>query len=69
MTNQLFVYGTLMRGEASAHLVSTARTVEDASVRGRLYAVPQGYPALVTEGDDLVYGELLTFSDSGRTFH
>jgi len=54
----LFVYGTLMSGEAQGPLLgSSARRA--ASVRGTLFALPAGYPALVAGGTGRVHGELV----------
>lgn len=44
---QLFVYGTLKRGERShERFCSQASCIEPAWTWGRLYALPQGYPML-----------------------
>lgn len=59
----LFVYGTLMRGEVGHHLVAAAVQVERAWCEGRLYALPEGYPALVPVGAEEVEGELCRFRD------
>lgn len=55
----LFTYGTLMRGEQNDHHVGD-RTRRPARARGRLWVMPQGYPALVPDsaGPD-VQGELV----------
>ncbi|MCK6549085.1 gamma-glutamylcyclotransferase [Myxococcota bacterium] len=60
----LFVYGTLMRGEARHDLVASARRIEPATIAGRLWDTGRGYPALVdrsTPEDARVHGEALTF--------
>jgi gamma-glutamylcyclotransferase (GGCT)/AIG2-like uncharacterized protein YtfP len=45
---RLFVYGTLKRGfENHRKLCQGVRSVEAAAIRGKLYALPAGYPALV----------------------
>ena len=45
---RLFVYGTLKRGfENHRKLCQGVRSVEEAAIRGKLYALPAGYPALV----------------------
>ncbi len=59
MSTHLFVYGTLMRGEERdglvAHLPATP-----ASVRGQLWRVPAGYPALYLDPAGIeIRGELL----------
>lgn len=62
MTLPLFVYGTLLTGGPAAGLLGDrARRV--AAVRGTLYAMPAGYPALVLGGDGLVHGELVNAPD------
>jgi gamma-glutamylcyclotransferase (GGCT)/AIG2-like uncharacterized protein YtfP len=67
VTNALFVYGTLMRGEPSAHLVARARSIGPAFVRGRLYVLSEGYPALIAAStEERVFGELLAFDDLAR---
>ena len=61
-SNNLFVYGTLMRGfdHPMAQLLSRgADLIGEARCQGRLYMVTH-YPALVLSGDpaDVVFGEL-----------
>ena len=60
--NVLFVYGTLMRGQSNHALVASAARIERATVRGLLFGLPAGYPALI-EGEGIVYGELCFFDD------
>ena len=57
MNLPLFVYGTLRSDGPTAGLLGNRRR-EKATVRGMLYALPQGYPALA-EGDAEVQGELV----------
>lgn len=56
-----FVYGTLMTGYANHRAIfeSLPLNIERASVRGSLYHLPEGYPALLP-GKEQVYGELIT---------
>lgn len=62
MIGALFVYGTLMRGERNHSRLAAASRIERGSTSGRLYALPEGYPALiVAAGPDLVEGELFCF--------
>lgn len=61
--NALFVYGTLMRGEARADLLVGAKGHRPAITHGRLYHLPYGYPAIVDVEDGEVHGELVTFDD------
>lgn len=46
----VFVYGTLMRGEANhPHFCADALAVKAATTIGRLFHLPAGYPALAAE--------------------
>ncbi len=56
--SDLFVYGTLMRGQSQGALLAHLPRV-DARIRGRLYRMPGGYPALVPGEGGEVYGELI----------
>jgi gamma-glutamylcyclotransferase (GGCT)/AIG2-like uncharacterized protein YtfP len=59
----MFVYGTLMSGGDRAELLrGLARRV--ATVRGTLYDLPAGYPALVLDGGGRVHGELVDPPDA-----
>ena len=50
----LFVYGTLKRDQANHELFCRGYAhVEEAKVRGRLYDLPSGYPALVVPKEDI----------------
>ena len=62
---RVFVYGTLKPGEANYEFYCASDVVEakKAWVRGELYSLPQGYPAMTT-GNDKVYGYLLSFNNS-----
>lgn len=51
---KLFVYGTLKHGQRNhERFCRGAATVERATVRGRLYDLPLGFPALVVPEDDV----------------
>jgi len=54
----LFVYGTLKRGYSNhQHFCEGVLRVEQATVRGQLYALPAGYPMLIVpEADILAVG-------------
>lgn len=60
----LFVYGTLLPTEPQGALLGPLSR-RPAAVRGALYAMPAGYPALVLAGEpghehvDFVYGEIV----------
>ena len=61
---RLFVYGSLLRGEANhARYCADALTIEPARTTGRLYHLPAGFPAMVEATDGVVYGEAMTFLD------
>lgn len=61
----LFVYGTLMTDQAQAALLADMRRVR-ARVRGTLFRMPAGYPALVPGGEAWVHGELVDLADPRR---
>ncbi len=58
---RIFVYGTLKPGEAAHRRYCEPYLVraQPAWIRGQLWHLPQGYPAL-TEGDRWIEGALLT---------
>ncbi|MBE9216047.1 gamma-glutamylcyclotransferase [Plectonema cf. radiosum LEGE 06105] len=62
---QVFVYGTLKPGEAYYECYCSNQIINatKAYVRGELYALPQGYPA-ITQGNNFVYGYLLSFANN-----
>lgn len=62
MPLQVFVYGTLKPGEANYQYYCAGKLLSEvpAYTKGRLFALPAGYPAL-TVGDDRVEGFLLSF--------
>lgn len=59
----LFVYGTLMSGEARAGMLGDLRRTR-AHIRGRLFHLPAGYPGVVLDGENRVYGELIDPPDA-----
>ena len=64
----LFVYGTLMCGQANHdRFCGDALTVEPAVTGGRLYHLSMGFPAMVGAEDGQVYGEAMTFPDIEAT--
>ena len=65
MPPPLFVYGSLMQGQpADGYLAS--RRIRPATVRGKLYRAPAGYPALVLDPEGgLIHGELVLDPDPG----
>ncbi len=51
----VFVYGTLKRGERNHdRFCSGALRVSDATIRGRLYDLPFGFPALVVPAENIL---------------
>lgn len=61
----LFVYGSLLPGQPSAGFLR-GRELVSATVSGRLYRVPAGYPALVVSpGNKAIEGELVLDADRG----
>ena len=60
----LFVYGTLMRGQANhGRFCAAALTIEPAVTTGCLYHLPMGFPAMLEADDGKVFGEAMTFPD------
>lgn len=61
---KIFVYGSLMKNlwNYDKVLKNRIRRVEKGSIRGTLYHLPEGYPAVI-EGDTPVYGEVCTLSN------
>lgn len=59
--NTLFVYGTLMPGQANSALIPTEAICqqERASILATLYDTENGYPALTLGSTDVVWGECL----------
>jgi gamma-glutamylcyclotransferase (GGCT)/AIG2-like uncharacterized protein YtfP len=60
----VFVYGTLMSGFANYRTYIQPRPHQAflAKTKGRLYHLPEGYPALVIAEDaDWIYGEMIIF--------
>jgi len=62
MTFSLFVYGTLLEGERMAGLLGNSPR-QPARVRGEIYRLPAGYPAMRVGGDSFVHGELVERTD------
>lgn len=61
---KIFVYGTLKPGEVNYRLYCEGKVADaqEAIAFGQLFSLPAGYPAM-TDGEDLVYGTLLSFSE------
>lgn len=54
----LFVYGSLKSIGAQSQLLGTGRR-RPGTIRGRLYGLPAGYPAVALEEEGIVHGEWL----------
>jgi gamma-glutamylaminecyclotransferase len=64
----IFVYGTLMRGEANAARMEKAAFLGVAQTAPRYTLVDLGpYPGLIDDGSDGVTGELYEVSDAHRS--
>ncbi|MCZ0755906.1 gamma-glutamylcyclotransferase family protein [Anoxybacillus sp. J5B_2022] len=62
---RVFVYGTLLVGEANHHIAAPyLQHVQPGKVKGRLYDVG-AYPALVLDEEGEVVGEWLTVTEEG----
>jgi gamma-glutamylcyclotransferase (GGCT)/AIG2-like uncharacterized protein YtfP len=61
----LFAYGTLQPGYAAYAQLCADQViaVEPAIVLGQLYKLPMGYPALILQGSQPVYGHRLRFAN------
>ncbi|MEM6929436.1 MAG: gamma-glutamylcyclotransferase [Myxococcota bacterium] len=66
MTSALFVYGTLMEGQSQAGLLGGLPR-RAGTVRGTLWDMPAGYPAL-GPGVEVVHGEIVSGVDERRLF-
>jgi gamma-glutamylaminecyclotransferase len=63
----LFVYGTLLRGEANHPLIAEARFLGEARTEAAFDLVDMGeYPGLVPGGSTAVHGELYEVSSGAR---
>lgn len=73
IVDRLFVYGTLRQGQHARSLIAQhVAGSEPATMKGRIYAMPEGYPGFVapSSNDDhaLVHGELVTLTDLAAAF-
>ncbi len=61
--DKIFVYGTLMSGMSNYHVIRPfIKTVKPAKMKGILYDLPLGYPAMV-DGEGTVLGEIMESND------
>jgi gamma-glutamylcyclotransferase (GGCT)/AIG2-like uncharacterized protein YtfP len=69
VVNRLFVYGTLRTGQTARSLIGEhVVDAEPATMIGRLWAFPDGYPGFLPDGDRPVIGELVTLGDLASAF-
>jgi gamma-glutamylcyclotransferase (GGCT)/AIG2-like uncharacterized protein YtfP len=69
VVNRLFVYGTLRTGQTARSLIGEHVTAaEPATMVGRIWALPDGYPGFLPQGDQPVVGELVTLGDLAAAF-
>ncbi|MBL1208639.1 gamma-glutamylcyclotransferase [Geminocystis sp. GBBB08] len=60
---KVFVYGTLKPNGKYYQMYCQGKTLQETKcwAKGRLFALPMGYPAII-EGDNQVFGYLLSFA-------
>lgn len=64
MTYRVFVYGTLRQGEVNHSLLKQAKCLaRQAWTNGVLYDTTCGYPAMVRDNEERVYGEVYEISE------
>lgn len=64
VTERLFVYGTLRRGQTAYPLLQPhVRTSAPAHLRGSMYAFAAGYPGVILDGDTSLQGEVVEVDD------
>jgi gamma-glutamylcyclotransferase (GGCT)/AIG2-like uncharacterized protein YtfP len=69
VVNRLFVYGTLRSGQAARSLIANhVLAAVPATARGRMFALPDGYPGFLPGTDGRVVGEMMTLSDLAAAF-
>lgn len=67
--DRVFVYGTLRSGQTARSLIGDHVTAsEPAELTGSMYAMPEGYPAVIPGGELTVRGELVTLRDLAPAF-
>ncbi len=69
IVDRLFVYGNLRRGQPARNQIADhVVSWQPATARGRIYALPDGYPGLVPGGDGQVTGEVVVLRDLAAVF-
>lgn len=62
---KIFVYGSLLKDfwNHDRVLKNRVRSIEKGTIKGELYHLPAGYPA-ITSGSNLIHGEICTLTHS-----
>jgi gamma-glutamylcyclotransferase (GGCT)/AIG2-like uncharacterized protein YtfP len=70
IVDRVFVYGTLLSGQGMRSMIADHVTAcEPATMKGRIYAMPEGYPGMVDDGaEDIIVGEMVTLDDLAAAF-
>ncbi len=69
IVNRLFVYGTLRTGQAARSLIANhVVAAEPASARGKMFALPDGYPGYLPGPEGRIVGEVMTLSELAAAF-
>ena len=69
IVDRLFVYGTLRNGQAARSLIAEhVVAARPGTIRGRMFALADGYPGFMPGADGLVIGELVQLRDLAAAF-
>jgi gamma-glutamylcyclotransferase (GGCT)/AIG2-like uncharacterized protein YtfP len=65
----IFVYGTLQSKQANSYFCRRAKNIEKATVCGKLYQLPPGYPALLVPKESILWqGPRDVFADAQNQY-
>lgn len=70
ITDKLFVYGTLLKGENLSHYLKDCELIQTFSIPGNLYKTRFDFPAAIfdKESQNKIYGELYKLPDNSENF-
>ena len=69
VVDRLFLYGTMRAGQTARSMIAEhVSAAEPATMTGRLWAFPDGYPGFLPGGPGQVVGELVTLRDLAAAF-
>ena len=70
IVDRIFVYGTLLTGQTMRSLIADhVAGCEPATMLGRIYAMPDGYPGMVDDdAKTTIVGEIVTLDDLAAAF-